>query len=216
MQRKFIITLLIFLFALSGCAPSLIKKAPPDTNIASLGENVLVFGRIRWFDNEKEKERVTALQALRIEDMKKGTIKVERVGYDGRFFAVLPRGTYIVHQLDWFDIWDGPHWLVPKVAFQVADDQQAYYLGTLVINIRTKRNIIGGLRVKGWEINIEDEGNEMMEVFRKRYPDHEIKVAKALMVHDPSIPRIEELENKRVLLDVLRALSFGVMPMISP
>lgn len=212
MQKNLTVLFLLALFVMPGCAPRLIKKAPPDTSIASLGEDILVFGRISWFENGGEKKRFITLQALRAEDMKKGTIKVEK---DGTFFAVLPKGTYIIHQLDWWDPWDGPHRLVPKVAFRAADDKRPYYLGTLVVDIKAKR-IIGWLLVKGWTIGVEDEENEAMEAFRKRYPDQEVKVAKALMVHDPSIPGIDKLENQSVLLDVLRSLYFGVMPMLSP
>lgn len=213
MQKNLTVLFLLALFVMPGCAPSLIKKAPPDTSISSVGKDVLIFGRISWFENGEEKKRSITLKVMRAEDMKKGTIKVEK---DGSFFALLPKGTYVVHQLDWWDPWDGPHWLVPKAAFRAADDQRAYYLGTLVVDIKAKRDMIGGLWVKGVGVGIEDEENEAMEAFRKRYSDQEIKVANALMVHDRSIPRIEELENKRVLLDVLRSLYFGVMPMLSP
>lgn len=50
-----------------------------------------------------------------------------------------------------------------------------------------------------------------MEAFHKRYPHQELKVVKALMIHDPRIPRIEELESQRKMLDVLRSLPFGIM-----
>lgn len=132
------------------------------------------------------------------------------------FFTLLPKGTYIIHRLDWFDPWDGQHWIVPKVAFQVADSQHSYYLGTLVVNIRAKRDIIGGLWVKGVTSYIEDEEDEAMEAFRKRYPDQEVKLAKALMIHDPSIPRMIGLESQRLLLDVLRSLHFGLIPTLFP
>ena len=145
--------------------------------------------------------------------MKQGTIKIEK---DGSFFALLPKGTYIIYQLDWWDPWAGMHWLVPKIAFRVVDGgPQLYYLGTLSVDIKAKRDIIGGLRVKKVAIDIEDEEHKAMEVFHNRYPDQEIKVVKALMIHDPKIPGIEELENKRLLQDVLNSLYFGVMPMLT-
>lgn len=213
MYRKFILIPILFLFVLSGCSPQLINKASPDTSIASLNENILIFGRINWFENGEEKKRSITFKTLRAEDMKQGTIKVEK---DGSYFALLPKGTYVVHQLVWRDPWDGMHWLVPKLAFQVADGYQAYYLGTLVVDIKAKRDIIGGLWLKGTTVALKDEENEAMEAFRNRYPGQEINVAKALMVHDRSIPGIEELENKRLFLDVLRSLYFGVMPMLAP
>lgn len=217
MKKQFILISLIFLFLLPGCM-GIVKEAPQDTLLAPSGEDVLVFGRIRWIQNGEERESYSStfgwnisLQVLRAEDMKTGTIRVEK---DGTFFALLPTGTYIIHRLDWRDPWDGPHWLVPKVAFKIAEDRQSYYLGTLVVDIRTKRDIIGGLWVKGFGVSIEDEEEGAMEAFRKRYTAQKVEVAKALMVHDPSIPRIAEQENQRLLLDILGSLQFGIMPMI--
>jgi hypothetical protein len=126
MQRKFILRTLILLLVLPGCAPRInLKKAPPGTTVLSSGEDVLIFGGIRWIENGKNKKRTIILRVLRAEDSKTGTIRVEK---DGRFFTLLPKGNYIIHRLDWFDPWDGQHWIVPKVAFQVADSQHSYYL----------------------------------------------------------------------------------------
>lgn len=163
MQRKFIIFLLIFSFALSGCAPRInVKKAPPGTTVLSSGEDALIFGRIRWIENGEERRscssqfgfgfRVT-LKVLRAEDNKTGTIEVEK---DCRFFTLLPRGSYIIHGHDWSDSWGG-NWLVPRVAFQVAKGQHSYYLGTFGVNVKTKRNIFGDPILKGLEIYIGDE-----------------------------------------------------------
>lgn len=225
MQRKLIIILLIFLFVLPGCAFRVpVKKVPPGTSLTSLKENVLVFGRVRWIQNEEEIKSFSrlgnittgfkiALQILRVEDMKTGSIfEVEK---DGLFFALLPIGTYVIHRLDWGDFWGGGR-LVPKVAFQGSKGQHSYYLGTLVVDVKTKRNIFGDQIVKGLDIYIEDEEDKMMEAFRKRYPRQEIKVTKALMVHDPSIPRIDELENQYLLLKVIQSLQFGLMPTLYP
>jgi hypothetical protein len=217
MQRKFILITLIFLLVLPGCALRInVKKAPPGTTVLSSGEDVLIFGRIRWIENGEERRSCSsqfgfgfrvALKVLRAEDNKTGTIEVEK---DCRFFTLLPRGSYIIHRLDWSDFWGG-NWLVPRVAFQVAKGQHSYYLGTLGVNVKTKRNIFGDPILKGLEIYIGDEAGEAMEAFHKRYPHQEVKVAKALMIHDPRIPRIEELENQKILLDILRWLPFGIM-----
>ena len=225
MLRKFIIISLIFLFALPGCVSRMtVKKVPPGSSLASLGENLLIFGRIRWIQNGEEIKSFSrmgdistgfriAVQILRVEDMKTGAIfEVEK---DGRFFALLPMGIYVIHRLDWADFW-GRGRLVPRVAFQVSEGQHSYYLGTLCVNVKTKRNIFGDQIVKGLDIYIEDEEGKAMEAFHKRYPHQEVKVAKALMVHDPSIPRIDELESQRILLDAILSLHFGLMPTLYP
>lgn len=228
MQRKFNLVLLIFLFVLSGCVPKVaIKKAPPDTSVIPSGEDVLIFGGIRWIENGEERKNFLSfsgldvfkigfkisLQVLRVEDMKEGTIEVEK---DGKFFVLLPKGTYIIHRLDWEDI--GRNWLVPKVAFKITEDPHSYYLGTLNIDIKTKRNFFGDPMVKELEIHIEDEEGKAREVYQKRYPQQDVQVAKALMIHNPSIPRIQELETQKTTLDAFRHL-LGVVitsPPLSP
>jgi hypothetical protein len=188
-----------------------IKKAPPGTSLTSLEANVLIFGRIRRIENEEEVKDYSGigdistgfrlgLQILRLEDMKTGTIsKVEK---DGSFFALIPMGTYIIHRIDWGDAW-GTSRFIPQVAFQVPEGQHSYYLGTLVVNIKTDRNILGNYKIKGLYGYIEDEESEAMKAFHKRYPQSEVTVSKALMTHDQSIPSIDELESQRNLLNII-------------
>jgi len=89
MQREFILRTLILLLVLPGCAPRInLKKAPPGTTVLSSGEDVLIFGGIRWIENGKNKKRTIILRVLRAEDSKTGTIRVEK---DGRFFYVAPQ-----------------------------------------------------------------------------------------------------------------------------
>jgi hypothetical protein len=222
MKSKTIIISLMFLLALFGCVPRVtVQKAPPGISLASLGEGVLIFGRIRWIQNGEERHSFSGLygdfnvdlRVLNVEDMKVSSIfEIEK---DGRFFALLPKGTYIIHRLDWAEFW-GRGSLVPRVALQIAKPKYSYYLGTLTVNVTTKRNIFGDYFVKGLDIYIEDEEEEAMEIFRKRYPYQELNIVKALMVHDPSIPRLDELERGRKLAEVLQALQFGIMPMTYP
>lgn len=189
MHRTSFLLSIIMMLILSGCASGAAKKAPPSTPLASLGDNALVFGNLKWFENDENKRRTISLGIMRAEDMKKGTIKVEK---DGRFYAVVPKGTYIIHRIDWRDPWDGPHWFVPQVSFKIANNQHAYYVGTLVVEIETARDILGSLLIKGVTVHIEDEEGAAMEAFNIKYPNQEIEIAKTLMVHDTSIPRIED------------------------
>jgi hypothetical protein len=198
-----------------------VKKAPPGTTVLSSGEEVLVFGRIRWIQNGEEIERLAsmddifttrlkiALQIIRIEDKKTGILNIEK---DGRFFAFLPSGNYIIHRIDWADFW-GRNWLVPKVAFGVEESQKCYYLGTLAVNVKTRRAIFGQPILKGFVVKIDDEEDEAMQNFDKRYSNLEWRVVKALMIHDLRIPRMIKLENQKRIFDVLLPLLFGIQIM---
>lgn len=196
-----LLLLLFPLVVLAGCA-GIVKQAPPGVVLPSTGDEVLVFGRIMWIQNGEERESYSdiALSVLRAEDMKKGSIAVEK---DGGFFALLPRGSYLINEINWRDPWDGPHWIVPKVVFKVGEDRHIYYLGTLVVDLKAKRDIIGGLWVKDVGISIDDEDEKAMKGFRNRYPEQEVKIAKALMIHDSRIPNFDELESQRQLLDLI-------------
>ena len=222
MHRKFIITLLVFLFALSGCAQRInVKKATPGNLVLSPGEDVLIFGRIRWIQNGKEIEKLASmddifitrlkisLQIIRVEDKKTGILNIEK---DGRFFTILPSGSYIIHRIDWMETW-GRNWLVPQIAFSVEEGQQCYYLGTIAVNVKTERTILGTPILKGLEVYIDDEEGEAMQNFDKRYSNLEWKVVKALMIHDLRIPRMIELENQKRIFDVLQPLLFGIQIM---
>jgi hypothetical protein len=193
-----------------------IETAPLDTTATSLGDSALVYGRIRWIENGEERKNYRNSygwniwpQFLRIDDMESGALSVEA---DGSFAWEIQPGAYLFHQIYWFDSWDGQHRLTPKVAFQIPDDANAYCLGTLVISIQGKRDIIGGFWLKGVKIKIEDDCAHMDSQFRTRYRDQDLKLAKSLMIFDPNMPkRPERLEEMDQFRDFIRAIMPGLM-----
>jgi hypothetical protein len=193
-----------------------IETAPSETTAVSLGDSALVYGRIRWIENGVERTEYKHSygwniwpQFLRIDDMISGGLSVEA---DGSFTWKMPRGRYLFHQIYWMDSWDGQHRLTPKVAFQIPVDANAYCLGTLVISIQGKRDIIGGLWLKGVKIIIEDDCAHIDNQFRARYRDQDLKLAKSLMIFDPQMPRRpDQLEEKDQFQDFMRAIMPGLM-----
>jgi hypothetical protein len=118
----------------------------------------------------------------------------------------------LLHQIHWFDAWDGHHRLPPKVAFQVPYGAHAYCLGTLVIDLNGKRDIIGGLWVKDWKVHVEDDCGHMASQFRSRYADPDLRLAKSLIIYDPRIPnRPDQLEEKDQVQDFMNAITPGLM-----
>ncbi len=216
-----VFVLLGFVFFLAGCEGTLtprgtIETAPTETTVASLGDAALAYGRIRWIENDKERTVYKNAygwniwpQFLRIDDMQSGSFGVEA---DGSFTWEVPRGTYMFHQIYWFDSWDGRHRLTPKVAFQIPFGANAYCLGTLVIKMQGKRDVIGGLWVKGLKIQIEDDCVDMTNQLRSRYPDKGMTFVRSLMKFDPKMPnRPEKMEEKDQFLDFMRAIMPGLM-----
>ena len=176
----------------------------------------IAFGRVRWINNGVERsEYKTALgwniwpHLLRLEDGKTKTLSVEK---SGDFEWSLPAGTYLLHQLHWFDPWDGPHRLEPKVAFQLGNEGQAHCLGTMTVALTSKRDIIGGLRVERFTVEITDDCDQQSQAFLARVGYQDIEIRKALMVHGAEIPtRPSDLERKDRLFEILRALIPGLM-----
>lgn len=215
------VLLLVLFYLFSGCAANMEKGgqtaiSPSNTTAALLGNEALAYGRIKWIQNGEERTEYKHSfgwniwpKYLRLNDMVDGSLNVNE---DGTFTWLLPKGVYIVHQIHWFDSWDGLHRFTPKVAFLVPDYANTYCLGTLVIDLRTKRDIIGGLWVKGIKIRIDDECVAMVHEFRSRYSDPDLHHAKSLMIFDPDVPdRPHELEGRDKAQDFIRNIIPGVM-----
>ena len=195
--------------------------APTALTDSDLGEDVLVFGRIRWIQNDEERTDYKSgygwniwPQYYRLEDEQHGTLSVAE---DGTFTWQLPRGTYLAYQLKWFDNWDGWHRMPLRLAFQVPHAHHAYCVGTLIIKLQAKRDLIGGLWVKDWDLALQDSCDEDRQWFEARYANLTLPLAKSLLVYDPNIPdSIQTLENKDNITDILRAIYPLFMPVEMP
>jgi hypothetical protein len=144
-----------------------------------------------------------------MEDMLDGDLGVET---DGTFAWKLPRGTYIIHQIHWFDSWDGQHRFTPNVAFLIPEGVNTFCLGTLLIDLTGKRDIIGGLWVKNIRVEIKDDCKMLANEFRLLYPDPDLQHVRSLMISNEKIPdRPEALENRDRTSDFIRAITPGLM-----
>ena len=216
-KRGVIQLLLISLSAtiLAGCQSTSI--APQNITEAELDKEVLFFGRIRWIENGVERTDYKSTfgwnisaQYYRIDDEENGSIGVDENGY---FTWRLPKGTYLAYQLRWFDSWDGLHRLPLRLAFQAPQIQKAYCVGTLIVNIQTKRDLIGGLWIKHWELDINDSCDQDLKWFQSHYVNLKIPIEKSLLVYNPGIPdNIQDLEQKERLGDIMRAIYPLFMP----
>ena len=208
--------LLSFFLLLSGCASTADRMKPSEEfTIESLGDNTLVYGHIRMLENgeERYKDSPSTYESispryLRLEDMEQGTLTVTS---DGSFFWVLPTGTYMLHQVHWFDNWDGPHRIDPSLAFYVPPGTNALCAGSLTIDIRGKRDFIGGLWIKARSIKVEDHCDTL---YRENI-NPSLDPNKLLMVYNQGLPaRPASLEKRDQLIDIIRALIPGLMTTI--
>lgn len=211
--RALLAVLLILL--VSGCYRTVnVEDVTPETMELLTPSDALIFGRVRMTDNGREKERYLTtteqldMMLVRIEDEQ--ALAVKRVREDGTFLWKVPRGTYLLTRLRW---WEFRGWfpLRPRIAFQVGADAPAYYLGTLRIDAEIERSALS-VRLTGFAVRIEDEYEQDAALLTRQLPALRGPVQKALMVHDDRIPAVTESEVKQsTVISVLQSLGFGLM-----
>ena len=188
-----------------------LPTVPLEITDKELGNDVLVFGRVRWIQNGEERNDYRSAygwniwpEYYRLDDGRNGTLAVAE---DGTFAWQLPTGTYLAYQLRWFDTWDGPHRLPLRMAFRVPEAKHAYCVGTIIAKLEAKRDLIGGLWIKDWDLVLDDTCETDRQWFASRYADLTIPAKKSLLVYEPAIPEsIEALEKRDAIADLLRVL----------
>jgi hypothetical protein len=217
-MRKISINIfLTFLLVLSspGCYKTVSVKEVTPESIESLAPGeALIFGRMRMIDNGKEKENYIStteqldIMLIRIEDEQ--ALAVRRVRPDGTFLWKVPRGTYLLTRLRW---WEFRGWfpIRPQIAFQVGPDAEAYYLGTLRVDAEIERSALS-VKLKRFNVAVADEYGQDVQLLTRQLPSFQGRVEKALMVHDARIPAVTESEVKQsTFINILRSLGFGLM-----
>jgi hypothetical protein len=208
------LTFLLVLLSL-GCYKTIsVKEVTPESIESLLPGEALIFGRMRMIDNGREKENYIStteqldMMLIRIEDEQ--ALAVKRVRPDGTFLWKVPRGTYILTRLRW---WEFRGWfpMRPQIAFQVGPDAEAYYLGTLRIDAEIERSALS-VKLKRFNVAVADEYGQDAQLLTKQIPNFQGRVEKGLMVHDASIPAVTESEVKRsTFINILQSLGFGLM-----
>lgn len=206
MQKSIIFLLLLFLLP-SGCAPQLnIKKVDPGKPL-SLSENeAVVFGKVRFIEKGETNPWgvPVVLTLFHVESEKYNTyVLVEK---DGSFFWIVPRGTYIISEIKGYEFT-----ILPQIAFQAPLEADAYYLGTLIIDLETRKILAVRYIKKLNDIRVEDEFDKARDALMNRNPDFTGKVGKNQMIYDTSIPIDTSLYTQRKLLGILNAIGFGLL-----
>ncbi len=198
-MKNFLIGLsaLLVLF-LSGCVPTAepnIKSASELSKIAEK-DSLIVFGKIEWIENgEKKIFKEDGLMGTWIKpnlmNMEDETKIQCDIGEKGEFVWSLPPGKYLMHKIHYRDSWSGSYFIVPKVAFNVPKKGQVYYLGTLKSESQTKRDLIGGLSGRT-KFTVQDNYNQDVRSFKKKFGTSSKKIKKSLMIHDQRLPLTPE------------------------
>jgi hypothetical protein len=182
----------IVALALAGCAGRM-RESEPGKPLALSAETALVFGRTEL----SEGGRPVALGGwsgpsaealfLRLDGGGEGEEASVSIGDDGRYYLTVPRGTYLLAQVS--------RRLDPRAAFRVPKGDDAYYLGTLHLDVTSEPALVGrSYSLKG--VRVTDEFDEARQALMQRFPAFAGSVAKSLLVHSDEIPGAAEAREK--------------------
>jgi hypothetical protein len=210
MQGKSVILLALCFLALSACAPRF-SQVGPGKPIELSESEALVFGKIMFIENGEEKvpygawTRKPFPTVFGVESEK--YYVAPEVEKDGSFYWKVPRGTYIISKVEY------AYTVLPQVAFQAPPDAEAVYLGTLIIDVETKRIIAARHAEKINAISVVNEFDKAREALLSRNPGFPGRMEERLMVHDKSIPIDEGLLTRDLLRDIILILTAPPSPL---
>lgn len=176
--------------ALAGCAGAM-REPEPGKPLALAKETALVFGRIEVDEGGRPVAfggwSGPSAEALFLRIDGEGEEASVSIGDDGRYYLLVPRGTYLLAQVSRrFD---------PRTAFRVPEGDDAYYLGTLRLDVTSESALLGrSYSLKG--VRVTDEFDEARNALVQRFPAFKGSVAKSLLVHSDEIPGAAEAREQ--------------------
>lgn len=211
MERKLVMILVVWIFALSGCGT--IRSVGPGTSVALTESEAIVFGKVIFIENHQEKipYSMWTRPGPRMSFFHVESGKYIDWGFapvyekDGSFYWTMPTGTYIIPDIR-FD-----YFVLPQIAFQIPSGPDAIYLGVLRIDVKAKQIMARHYVKEVNSITVEDEFDKAKEAFISRNPDFKGTIKKNLMIHDPSIPIDRSSYTQKQLLSILNIIGFGLL-----
>jgi hypothetical protein len=213
MSKQLLIAFLAVLITVSGCATGAQKKPPKPL---TLPEDVaVVFGKVVIIENGESKVPYSAWSGApvpffyRVESEKAVRPKWKGWGgivkKDGSFYIRIPRGTYVIYRLEHRYV------VIPRVAFQAPYGADAYYVGTLLIDLDIKKGFWGPRVKKINGIEVLDEFEAARDGLLVEYPGLQGEIKKSLMAYDSSMPALAGLQDRHALMGVLNSLGMGLL-----
>jgi hypothetical protein len=186
----------------AGCA-DLKSLAPGKPCHPGLAE-ALVFGKIVIVENGRtivpyNLWTTRTVPILYRAQTRKQVAAVPQVQPDGSFYWLLPRGTYVIEEIQF------GYSLTPHIAFQVPATGQAFYLGNLTIAAETswflRKNCANS------QVSVRDEFDQARGELPTRIPNVPAAPEKKLMIYSPAIPPSVFWEDQRWVRTLLNALT---------
>jgi len=196
------------LLALAGCAAA--PEPPlPAARAPEAGE-AIVFGKIVLLEAgsplpyDPKAALYPEFTVIRIADDRAFTVALAA---DGAFFAVLPKGAYVVDAV-------ARRYRVP-MAFVAPPDADAAYVGRLELDLVRERGLFGSW-LRPDHMDVKDEGDTAEHALAARVPGFDGSLSRALMVGASQVPgaaqRLAARRRREGITpgDVLQAIIIGL------
>jgi len=209
-----LIGLLCLLLGFSGCMTTAVNIETASELSRVDKSRSIVFGRIEWFENGKEKEfgkgplafSVTP-HLMKMEDKSRIIGEVDK---EGRFVWSLEKGIYLIHKMAYRDPWSGNYFIVPKVAFRVPEGGGVVYIGILRGEFQPKRDLIGGLSGKV-DFTVEDEFDRDSSNYQRAFGGSSKIIESSLMIQSSRLPEtVETTAEFNLAVSIINAILYGV------
>lgn len=210
--------ILVLLVPLIGCIPLDVKKVKPHTALISPEKDeAFIFGRFILIDNGKQKERYRSftdnLNLMLVHLGNPERVTVESVNEDGSFMWIVPRGYYLITRMRWCEF-KGYFPFYPQLAFHIDQESKAYYLGTIRIDLSTKRSALS-VKLNEFHVSVLDDYANDIQILRENLPEFSDMIKINLIVHDPRLPVTTKATRKRSqtmeLLNLVLMISHNIM-----
>jgi hypothetical protein len=178
--------LLLLAFVLVGCQ-TVVPNIKDSTQLSgeSIRDKSIVFGRFQWTDKGAENKisyRIFTMSLTfhlrRLGDQAAMTAETDE---KGEFTWALEKGTYAIDKIFYRDPKSEGYFVFPRVAFWVAKNGEAYYIGTLRAESEAMRNTIGGSpgQIKFTRV---DQADTDIRAFQEKFATWSSTIHKSLMV----------------------------------
>lgn len=171
-----------------------IDEIGPDQEFFISGKEALVLGKFLLIENGKVRlpfdystmdANGNTHQYIELFHLELRKRKPLELGRDGSFYWIMPRGSYTVRFIR-YDTCD----IKPQVAFEVSEEGNAFYIGTLKVDVRLPHNLFRRNTVQLEIIDESGKANKTMRGFNPLFASYKPRT-RLMNVIPNSHPRIQ-------------------------
>lgn len=190
-----------------------IRDAADWKQVISSGNKSVVFGRIEWLEQGKDKKIDTifgpvVLNLLRMEDRSNSYGQVDE---NGDFIWALEPGTYFINKITYVRPFGGTHFIYPRAAFRIPDRSKTFYIGSLKVDFAVLPDRIGLVPTQV-NIIVVDQGEVGYAATIEKLKLDSTRLEKSLLFQDKRLPETVDpnAESFMRAVNILNLISTGM------